>query len=390
MNVSIDVAWKSLNKHHEELCGDKVEILKTADSDIVILADGMGSGVKANILATLTSKILGTMFLKGASIESCVETIAKTLPVCKVREVAYATFSILQIFHNGDAYLVEFDNPDCVFVREKKLVKYPYEERMIEGKKIHEYRFKVELNDCFVLMSDGVIYAGVGDLLNFGWTWESMAEYTLKCTKETMSASRLAAMLSQACDDLYGQKPGDDTTIAVTRVIQRQVVNIFTGPPKNKEDDERLMKEFMAMEGKKVVSGGTSANIAARILHKNIVTSLDYADPNVPPMATIEGLDLVTEGVLTIGKALKLLKRYEKDDFDVEFFDELDANNGASKLAKLFIEECTEVNLFVGTAMNVAHQNMNLPFDLSVRMNLVEQLKEVAEHLGKQVTVKYY
>lgn len=390
MNVSIDVAWKSLNKHHEELCGDKVEILKTADSDIVILADGMGSGVKANILATLTSKILGTMFLKGASIESCVETIAKTLPVCKVREVAYATFSILQIFHNGDAYLVEFDNPDCVFVREKKLVKYPYEERMIEGKKIHEYRFKVELNDCFVLMSDGVIYAGVGDLLNFGWTWESMAEYTLKCTKETMSASRLAAMLSQACDDLYAQKPGDDTTIAVTRVIQRQVVNIFTGPPKNKEDDERLMKEFMAMEGRKVVSGGTSANIAARILHKNIVTSLDYADPNVPPMATIEGLDLVTEGVLTIGKALKLLKRYEKDDFDVEFFDELDANNGASKLAKLFIEECTEVNLFVGTAMNVAHQNMNLPFDLSVRMNLVEQLKEVAEHLGKQVTVKYY
>lgn len=390
MNVSIDVAWKSLNKHHEELCGDKVEILKTADSDIVILADGMGSGVKANILATLTSKILGTMFLKGAAIESCVETIAKTLPVCKVREVAYATFSILQIFHNGDAYLVEFDNPDCVFVREKNLVRYPYEERIMEGKKIHEYRFKVKLNDCFVLMSDGVIFAGVGDLLNFGWTWDSMAEYTLKCTKETMSASRLAAMLSQACDDLYAQKPGDDTTVAVTRVIRRQVLNIFTGPPKNKEDDERLMKEFMAMEGRKVVSGGTSANIAARILHKNIVTSLDYADPNVPPMATIEGLDLVTEGVLTIGKALKLLKRYEKDDFDVEFFDELDANNGASKLAKLFIEECTEVNLFVGTAMNVAHQNMNLPFDLSVRMNLVEQLKDVAEHLGKQVTVKYY
>lgn len=390
MNVSIDVAWKSLNKHHEELCGDKVEILKTKDSDIVILADGMGSGVKANILATLTSKILGTMFLKGASIESCVETIAKTLPVCKVREVAYATFSILQIFHNGDAYLVEFDNPDCVFVRNRQLVRYPYEERIIEGKKIHEYRFKVELNDCFVIMSDGVIYAGVGDLLNFGWTWESMAEYTLKCTKETMSASRLAAMLSQACDDLYAQKPGDDTTIAVTRVIRRQVVNIFTGPPKNKEDDERLMKEFMAMEGKKVVSGGTSANIAARILHKNIVTSLDYADPNVPPMATIEGLDLVTEGVLTIGKALKLLKRYEQDDFDVEFFDELDANNGASKLAKLIIEECTEVNLFVGTAMNVAHQNMNLPFDLSVRMNLVEQLKDVAEHMGKQVIVRYY
>lgn len=390
MNVSVDVAWKSLNKHHEELCGDKVEVLKTNDSEIVILADGMGSGVKANILATLTSKILGTMFLNGAAIESCVETIAKTLPVCKVREVAYATFSILQIFHNGDAYLVEFDNPDCVFVREKGIVDYPYQERVIEGKRIHEYRFKVQLKDCFVLMSDGVIYAGVGEILNFGWTWESMAEYTLKCTKETLSASRLASMLSEACYDLYGGRPGDDTTIAVIRVIDRQVVNIFTGPPKNKEEDERLMKEFMQMEGKKVVSGGTSANIAARVLRRDIITTLDYADPEVPPMATIDGLDLVTEGVLTIGKALGLLRRYQRDEFDTEFFDELDANNGASKLAKMIIEECTELNLFVGKAMNLAHQNSNLPFDLSVRMNLVEQLKEVTESLGKHVQVKYY
>ncbi|MEG0191498.1 MAG: SpoIIE family protein phosphatase, partial [Lachnospiraceae bacterium] len=273
MNVSIDVAWKSLNKHHEELCGDKVEILKTKDSDIVILADGMGSGVKANILATLTSKILGTMLLNGATIESCVETIAKTLPVCKVREVAYATFSILQIFHNGEAYLVEFDNPDCVFVRNQEVLEYPYEERIIEGKKIHEYRFQVKLNDCFVLMSDGVIYAGVGELLNFGWTWDNMAEYTLICTKKTLSSSRLAAMLSQACDDLYAGQPGDDTTIAVTRVVNRNVVNIFTGPPKNKEDDERLMQAFMRMEGKKIVAGGTSANIAARILRKEIITT---------------------------------------------------------------------------------------------------------------------
>ena len=390
MSVSVDISWKSLNKHHEELCGDKVEVLKTADSDIVILADGMGSGVKANILATLTSKILGTMFLEGASIEACVETVAKTLPVCKVREVAYATFSILQIFHNGEAYLVEFDNPNCVFVRDKALVRYPYKERIIEGKKIREYRFQVQLNDCFVLMSDGVIYAGVGELLNFGWTWEDMADYTLRCTKDTLSASRLAAMLSQACYELYGEKPGDDTTVAVVRVISRRTVNIFTGPPTNKEDDERVIRDFMKQEGKKVVCGGTSANIVSRVLKKEIVTSLNYADPSVPPTATIDGMDLVTEGVITIGKALSLLKRYENDDFDEAFFDELDADNGAAKLARLIIEECTDLNLFVGKAMNTAHQNSNLPFDLSVRMNLVDQLKECAEHMGKKVRVKYY
>ena len=390
MSVCVDIAWKSLNKHNEELCGDKVEVLHTEDSDIVILADGMGSGVKANILATLTSKILGTMFLNGAEIESCVETIARTLPICQVRKVAYATFSILQISHDGSAYLVEFDNPSCVFVRDRQIVDYPYEERFIEDKKIREYRFQVQINDCFVLMSDGVIYAGVGELLNFGWTWKDMAQYTLKCTKETLSASRLAAMLSQACYDLYGEKPGDDTTVAVVRVIERRVVNIFTGPPTDKEDDEQLVSDFMKCEGKKVVCGGTSANIAARVLKKEIVTSVNYADPSVPPTASIEGLDLVTEGVLTLGKALGILRKYEQDEFDEEFFNELDVDNGASKLAKLLIEECTDLNLFVGKALNPAHQNSNLPFDLSVRMNLVEQLKDCAEKLGKTVKVKYY
>lgn len=391
MSVSIDVAWRSLNKYQEELCGDKVEILKTGDSDIVILADGMGSGVKANILATLTSKILGTMLREGAAIESCVETIARTLPVCKVRKVAYATFSILQIFHSGQAYLAEFDNPSCVFIRDGKILDYPYKVREIEGKKIHEYRFQVKKNDCFVLMSDGVIYAGAGSILNMqGWTWEAMAEYTLKCTKKTLFASRLAVLLSQACDELYEERPGDDTTVAVARVIERRIVNIFTGPPKDKADDDRLMHEFMHCEGKKVVSGGTSSNIAARFLGKEIVTRADSADPDVPPVAEIEGIDLVTEGVLTLGKCLKLLKKYANDEFDEEFFDELDADNGASRLAKMLIEECTELNLFVGTSVNKAHKNSELSFDLSMRMNLVEQLIRIMEQIGRNVTVKYY
>lgn len=390
MSVSVDICWKSFNKNREELCGDKVEVLKTEDSSIIILADGMGSGVKANILATLTSKILGTMFREGAEIDACVETIARTLPICKEREVAYATFSILQIFRDGEAYLVEYDNPKCVFIRNKEIINYPYQERVIEGKKIREYRFHVELNDCFVLMSDGAIWAGEEETMNYNWEWDDMAAYTLKCTNETLSAARLAAMLSQVCYDLYGQKPGDDTTVAVTRVIRRQVVNIFTGPPSRKEDDERVVHDFMKQEGKKVICGGTSANVASRVLKREIVTLVKHADPKIPPMATMEGLDLVTEGVLTIGSTLDLLHRYENDDFDEAFFDALDAENGAAKLARLLIEECTDLNLFVGRALNPAHQNSNLPFDLSVRMNLVEQLKDCAERMGKHVTVKYY
>ena len=240
-------------------------------------------------------------------------------------------------------------------------------------------------------MSDGVIYAGAGSILNMqGWTWEAMAEYTLKCTKKTLSASRLAVLLSQACDELYEERPGDDTTIAVARVIERRIVNIFTGPPKDKADDDRLMHEFMRSEGKKVVSGGTSSNIAARFLGKEIITRADSADPDVPPAAEIEGIDLVTEGVLTLGKCLKLLKKYANGEFDEEFFDELDADNGASRLAKLLIEECTELNLFVGTSVNKAHKNSELSFDLSMRMNLVEQLIRIMKQMGKHVSAKYY
>lgn len=391
MSVSIDAAWKSLNKHQEELCGDKVEIIKTADSDILILADGMGSGVKANILATLTSRILGTMLREGAQIESCVETIARTLPVCSVRKVAYATFSILQIFHDGRAYLAEFDNPSCIFIRGGRIIQYPYEVREIDNKKIHEYNFTVQKNDCFILMSDGVVYAGAGSILDLnGWTWEAVADYALKCTKKSMSASRLAVMLSQACEELYEEKPGDDTTVAVARVIERKIVNIFTGPPRSKDDDEKLMHDFMHSEGKKVVAGGTSANIAARILGREIITRIDSRNPDVPPMAEIEGIDLVTEGVLTLGGCLKLLKKYVNDEFDAEFFDELDADNGASRLAKLLIEECTELNLFVGTAVNEAHQESELNFDLSMRQNLVDQLIRTAEEMGKTVNASYY
>ncbi|MDF2586669.1 MAG: protein serine/threonine phosphatase [Anaerocolumna sp.] len=390
MSVSIDVSYKSLNKFNEELCGDKVEILKTDESSIVILADGMGSGVKANILATLTSKILGTMFLNGAGIDDCVETIAKTLPVCQVRQVAYSTFSILQIFHTGDAYLVEFDNPSCVFIRDGKLLDIPFHERTLENKTIREYRFKVQLNDCFILMSDGVIHAGVGKILNFGWTWNSMAEYAITATKETLSASRLATVLTKACNDLYMQIPGDDTTVAVVRIINRKEINLFTGPPLSKENDSKLIKEFMNGNTKKVICGGTSANIASRLLNRPLKTSLNYTDPALPPVAHMDGMDLVTEGVLTLSRTLTLLKQYVDDEIDENFFYELDQDNGGSKIAKLLIEDCTKLNMFVGKAINEAHQNPSLPFDLSIRMHLVEQIKNTVAKMGKEVTITYY
>lgn len=390
MGFCIDVAWKSLNKYKEELCGDKVEIISMEDSDIVILADGMGSGVKANILATLTSKILGTMLENGMAIEDCVETVVKTLPICQVRQIAYATFSILQIFKDGNAYLVEYDNPKCVFIRDNEIVHYQYDERIIEDKTIREYRFQVKLHDCFVLMSDGVIWAGTGTILNFGWTWESMAEYTQGCVSQTTSAARLVSMLSDACNDLYENKPGDDTTVSVISIKQRSIVNILTGPPEHSEDDEKYVRDFMEREGMKIVTGGTSAHITARVLGKKLGTKIECLEPGIPPTSTIEGIDLVTEGIVTLGKTLKILQRFVQEEFDVEFFEELDAPNGASRIAKQIIEQCTDLNFFVGRAVNQADAYKDLGFDLTIRRNIVEKMIEAAEKMGKRVTVRYY
>ncbi len=387
MKVSTEIAWKSLNKYKEELCGDKVEVLKLEDSDVVILADGMGSGVKANILATLTSKILRTMFAYGEPIEKAVSTIAKTLPICSVRQIAYSTFSILQVFHNGDIYLAEYDNPACIFIRSRTLARIPFEEREIEGKKIRECRFKVQPGDCFVLMSDGTIFAGVGEILNFGWTWDSMAEYAVKCTKKTLSASRIASMLSQACDDLYMQRPGDDTTVAVAHVMEQKIVCLFTGPPKDARDDAKVMKAFMDGDGKKVVCGGTTAKIAARYLDQKISNNND-GTAQVPPTSSVEGLDLVTEGVLTLNQTVRLLRAYARDDVDPEIFIALDENNGASRLADMIIENCTLLKLYVGTAENNAQENL-VP-EISIRKNIVEQLTDAVQALEKTVEVTYY
>lgn len=188
MSLFIDASYESLNKYNEELCGDKVEIIRTREAMTIVLADGLGSGVKANILATLTSKIIGTMLGKGATIDEAVETIANTLPVCREREIAYSTFSILQIFPSGQGYLAEFDNPAVLRLCKGKLNPLQREEREIGGKRVLESRFTVAPEDLFVLFSDGVVHAGIGGVLNLGWQWENVAEYVEKTYNPNLSS----------------------------------------------------------------------------------------------------------------------------------------------------------------------------------------------------------
>ena len=390
MNKSLDIAWKSLNKAREELCGDTVEIIRDEDSDIIVLSDGMGSGVKANILSTLTTKIMGTMLKNGASIEECVTTVAKTLPVCHTRQVAYSTFSVLQIYKNGEALLLEYDTPGGILIRNGHHVKVPFAVREIEGKILREYRFHVRTGDYYIMMSDGVIHSGVGVHNAFGWSYSNIVEYVEHLCTENISSSRLMSKISNKCNALYDGRPGDDTTVITIKVTEPKTVNIFTGPPVNRSDDARAMDEFIKSAGCHVVCGGTSANIVARYLDKPIRASLTYYDPDIPPMGEIEGMDLVTEGVLTLNRTVQILHNYNEGQVTKAFFDQLYAMDGAARLSKMLIEECNCLNLFVGKAVNETYQAANLSFDLSIRQRLVEQLMNECIKMGKNVTVKYY
>lgn len=386
-----DIGYVTLTKAGEQLCGDHVELVQQADGSVVlVLADGLGSGVKANILSTLTSTIISTMLTEGAAMEQAVETIVSTLPICSVRKLAYSTFSVLQIKDTGEAYLAEFDNPACIFIRNGELMELEMTDKEYAGKTVYESRFTVFPGDVLALISDGVVYAGVGSILNFGWTWESVAEWLRKESLKEKSAPRLAAALSQAVKELYMDKPGDDSTVMVARISPRQVVNMFAGPPKNKDDDPKMVRDFMTSSGKKLICGGSSANIVARVLNRSIETSLDYVDPLIPPIATIQGIDLVTEGVLTLSRTVEILQEYLDHETDSFYFKKLDEKNGAAMLAKILLEECTTLNLFIGTAINPAHQNPGLPSDLSIKLKLIDKLCGLMERLGKRVTKKYY
>ncbi|MBM7582802.1 hypothetical protein JOD02_001671 [Caldicoprobacter guelmensis] len=336
MSFFIDVAYESLNKYGEELCGDKVEVVRGDDCVVVVMADGLGSGVKANILATLTTKIIGTMLERGADIDQAVETIAHTLPVCSVRNLAYSTFSILQVFRNGEARLFEFDNPPVFFLREGNIISVPYACRTINGRTIKESCFKVQLGDTFVMVSDGVIHAGVGATLNFGWKWDNVAEYLERNVKKESTAKAIATLLITVCDSLYMGKPGDDTTVVAVSIQPVKEVSLFAGPPISRSDDEKAVEEFMKGGGVKVVCGGTTAQIISRVLGREIKTSLEYHDPSVPPTAKMEGIDLVTEGVLTLSKAIELIRRYSSDNVRYKDLKFLKGQDGAARLAHIY------------------------------------------------------
>lgn len=383
MNIRFDFGIAQLNKYGEELCGDSVGIFQTDDASIVVLSDGLGSGVKANILSMLTVKTAGTMLKMGGQIDEVIETIANTLPTCKVRKLAYSTFSVAQMRHDGRAYLVEFDNPPMFIGHRDKLVKPRQTTRTIGDKKINEYFFKMQDQDWVVLVSDGVMHASVGMVLNLQWNWERVANHLTSTYQQDKSAAEWADEIAQLCYNLYGEQPGDDVSVVVIRARLPRKVTVMIGPPEKKEDDYFVVNKLMNGFGAKVVCGGTTGNIVGRILGRPVSVDLSTNTKKVPPIGILPGIDLVTEGAVTLVYALEHLR------YGTKLKELKSAQDGASRLAAL-LQEADDIDFIIGTAANPALQGVGVPAIYTYKQHVIRDLINVLKAKGKHVTEEYY
>ena len=388
-DLCADIGYRSINHEGELLCGDHIDVVNTNEnSTIVVLADGLGSGVKASILSTLTSKIISTMMAEGLSLEDCVKTIAETLPICSVRGVAYSTFTIIHLVNNEEAEIIQYDNPHVILIRDGKNYDYYKQESNIDGKRIFRTNIRLLDGDVFIAMSDGCPHAGIGRMYNFGWKREEIASFMGPLTLAGYTAKTLSTILIDEVNKLYAQKPGDDATACVIKIRRREPMNLLFGPPENKEDNDRMMSLLFSKEGKHIVCGGTTSGIVSRYLGKPIKASLTFEKSDVPPIAEIEGVDLVTEGVITINKVLEYAKNYLEDNESYQQWSF--KRDGASLICRLLFEEATDINFFVGRAINPAHQNPDLPINFNIKMNLVKELSACLEQMGKRIKVSYF
>ncbi len=388
-DLCADIGYKSINHYGEQLCGDHIDIVEPdEESTVVVLSDGLGSGVKASILSTLTSKIISTMLGEGLSLEECVETIAATLPVCSVRGVAYSTFTIIHLKNNQTAELIQYDNPHTIIIRNNKNWDYPKTEMNIGGKKIFKSVIQLQEDDIFIAMSDGCPHAGIGTAYNFGWKREDIASFLETLAPVGYTAKNLSTMLIDECDKLYDHKPGDDATACVVRIRKRVPMNMLFGPPSNRDDADRMMSLFFSKEGKHIICGGTTSSIASKFLRKPLKPTLNFESSDVPPIAEIEGVDLVTEGVITVNRVVEYAQDYLGENKHYEHWNF--KKDGASLISRLLFEEATDINFYVGRAINPAHQNPDLPINFNIKMNLVEELSKCLKQMGKRIKVSYF
>lgn len=386
---SVEIGSASCFKHNRRVCGDAFlfKRIKEENRIVAVLSDGLGSGVKANVLATLTATMALKYMAGRMDIEKAAKTIMKTLPVCKVRKISYATFTIVDISSSGSVSIIEYDNPSFIHFKNDEQIISPKSTIMISAGRrkpvtLSLTQFDASEGDRIIFHSDGLSQSGMGtSAMPLGWGSEGIQTYIQKLLYEKpgMSARELATGLVKQAQEHDAWRSGDDTTCGVIYFrIPRKLI-VFTGPPVNIEDDSEMARQCAGFDGKKVICGGTTAKIIARELNRPINVDMRNFHPEVPPLSIMDGINLVTEGIITMTKAAQ----YLEDPYSVS-----ESGNAAYKLYNRFLDS-DEILFVVGTRLNDANRIIG-NHNVELRHAIVRRIAAVLEEKYlKKVTVRF-
>lgn len=389
---SIEVACSQKSHFEERICGDVFLSKKTEGRQraIVALSDGMGHGVKANILGTLTSTMALSLTEEHKNPNSIGQIIMKTLPVCSQRQTSYSTFTIIDIDLNKEVSIIEYDNPQTLTLRGKEIFEPEWHCIVTEGerrkinKEILTCSFSPEKEDRIIFWTDGITQSGIGsEDYPTGWGIKNAIEFVRKivCAEPQISAQKLASkVVNMAAVNDEGQLKDDASCVVIYFRTPRKLL-ICSGPPFDPENDRLLASRIIDFDGKKAICGATTANIVSREFRQPIIDNFYSTDHELPPTSTMQGVDLITEGILTLSKTFLLLDRYS---------DKAPLSKGpADELAKLILDS-DEITFMVGTRINEANQDPRLPVELEMRRTLVKRIKDLVEQkFLKEVDVEY-
>ena len=396
-NTFIEVGHYQLCKYNMHVEGDVFLSQKNPSDGRVItaLSDGLGSGIKAGVLATLTATMATRFIAMDIPIKRAAEIIMNTLPVCKERGISYATFTLVDIEPSAAVRIMEYDNPPYILVRQNTVVEPIKEmtELVRKNKKtaprresILQYsRYDARPGDRLIFFSDGVTQSGMGSMVfPFGWGFENVQTFVLQCIEENpnISARELARKVVQQASSFDGFSPKDDITCGVIYFRNPRDMLVVTGPPVLKENDKVVAQLFDSFEGRKIVCGGTTANILSRELNRKINVILKDIDPVVPPISEMEGADMVTEGIITMGKVSEILENGGNTDKM--------KRNAATRMVEMFLDS-DRIHFAVGTKINEAHQDPNRPVELEIRRNIVKKIASLLQDKYlKEVHIQYF